>query len=51
MEVKGVATNKTSGSGMNSSHGGSNHTPPTHRPCPGMARNQPHSYHPAFDDS
>lgn len=27
MEVKGMATNKTSGSGMNSSHGGSNHTP------------------------
>ena len=44
MEVNGVAPNWTSGSGMNGSHGGSNHPP-------GMARNQPHSYHPAFDDS
>lgn len=27
MEVKGVAPNRTSGSGMNGSHGGSNHPP------------------------
>lgn len=44
MEVKGVAPNRTSVRGMNGGHGGSNHPP-------GMARNQPHSYHTAFDDS
>lgn len=50
MEVKGMATNKTSGSGMNSSHGGSNpHTP---SPAPPQHGKKPATFlSPCFDDS